>query len=106
MSEHTKGPWTATKHDQHWVRVNVTIKAGGNTWVAFMPDEDKDERMANARLMAAAPELLEALQGIMNIVSESLGVAGYYPDGDYADWDEFPELQAAEAAIAKAKGEV
>ena len=100
MTKHTKGPWTATKHDQHWVRVNVTIKAGGNTWVAFMPDEDKEERMANARLMAAAPDLLEALE---NAVSE-LDYLTVAPDSDYARPDD-EIIKAAEAAIAKAKGE-
>ena len=90
MNKHTKGPWTATKHDQHWVRVNVTIKAGGNMWVAFMPDEDKEEKMANARLMAAAPELLEALESLLEQTRQ---------------YGHTAEIKAAEAAIAKAKGE-
>ena len=92
MNEHTKGPWTATKHDQHWVRVNVTIKAGGNMWVAFMPNEDKDERMANARLMAAAPDLLDALTDLLHQAKFSKDEGG---------WD----FEQAEVAIAKAKGE-
>ena len=97
MTKHTKGPWTATKHDQHWVRVNVTIKAGGNTWVAFMPDEDKEERMANARLMAAAPELLEACR--MAMMLRQLG--GIIPESRVVV---DAVVEAAEAAIAKAKG--
>ena len=91
MSKHTKGPWTATKHDQHWVRVNVTIKASGNTWVAFMPDEDKEERMANARLMAAAPDLLDALESLLEQTRQ---------------YGHNAEITAAEAAIVKAKGEI
>ena len=94
MSEHTKGPWTATKHDQHWVRVNVTIKAGGNTWVAFMPDEDKEERMANARLMAAAPELLLALEACYEAMET---------DNDYDLKIILPDM--IKSVIDKAKGQ-
>ena len=89
MSKHTAGPWTVTKHDQHWVRVNVTIKAGGNTWVAFMPDEDKEERLANARLMAGAPALLEALEALLEQTRQ---------------YGHTAEIEAAEQAIAKASG--
>jgi len=47
---------------------------------------DGDECEANARLIAAAPELLEALQGVM------------YWDNGKPEWDD------ARAAIAKAVG--
>jgi hypothetical protein len=60
---------------------------------------------ADARLIAAAPELLEALQGMLNIVSDSYGVDGYHLNGEIAEWDEFSdEINAANAAIAKATG--
>ena len=48
-------------------------------------------------------DLLEALQGMVDIASDSQGVAGYHLNGAMADWDEFEEWQAACDAIAKAK---
>lgn len=41
---------------------------------------------------------------MVDIASDSQGVAGYHLNGDVADWDEFEELQAACDAIANAKG--
>jgi len=85
---HTPGPWRAFKtvFDQHAVE-------------AFNSDEKETECLcrvdgwgseidiANARLIAAAPELLEALKAVVAI-----------SDRKHDAWD------AAEAAIAKAKG--
>ena len=47
---------------------------------------------ANARLIAAAPDLLAALKGILE--SNAEGPYSYYP----------PEFEAARAAVAKATG--
>ena len=64
-----------------------------------------EESQANARLIAAAPDLLAALEALMGIVSDSHGVSGYHRNGDIAEWDEFDEINIAIAALAKAKGE-
>ncbi|WP_063976804.1 hypothetical protein [Sphingobium yanoikuyae] len=55
---------------------------------------------ANARLIAAAPELLEALDGVL------AKYTGLVESGDAGFWDaeKEPEVIAARAAIAKAKG--
>ena len=63
----------------------------------FAPDS-----IANARLIAAAPELLNALISVLNIMNDSEGVAGYHLNGDIAKWDEFEEIKQAEQAIKKA----
>jgi hypothetical protein len=65
---------------------------------------DVRSKAANFRLITAAPELLAALQGFLSIAGESAGVYGYHLNGEPADWDEFPEVFAAFAAIAKATG--
>lgn len=71
MSKHTPGPWVIdhetrptevctihnTTHRNGWVYVRGEI----GYWSA-----DEDENMANARLIAAAPDLLEALKIIMD----------------------------------------
>ena len=54
-------------------------------------------------LIKQRDELLAALQGMIDIASDSQGVAGYHLNGEVAEWDEFEELQAACGAIAKAK---
>lgn len=46
--------------------------------------------------------LRAALQGMLAIVNDSRGVAGYHLNGDTAEWDEFDEVDAANAAIAAA----
>lgn len=62
-TKHTKGTWA--------VQENTVLKDGsyviksGNTLIGFASDSDtlsKDETEANAKLIAAAPELLEALK--------------------------------------------
>ena len=63
----------------------------------FAPDS-----IANAKLIAAAPDLLNALIGVLNIMNDSEGVAGYRLNGDIAKWDEFEEIKQAEQAINKA----
>ncbi len=55
MSEHTPGPWSVCDGDGKWIvetpEFGIIITAeGGNS----------DADLANARLVAAAPELLEA----------------------------------------------
>lgn len=76
-----------------------------------------DEALRHAHLIAAAPELLEALKGLLDdvqgLMSESEGVAGLHRNGDVADWASLDEggrferlsnMSAAIAAIAKATG--
>jgi len=57
------------------------------------------ERLANARLIAAAPDLLAALEATYASATEAGGLGGAYltVSGD--------TIRAARAAIAKAKGE-
>lgn len=56
-----------------------------------------------ASLIAQRDELLAALEGVLAVVGDSTGVAGYHLNGDIADWDEFDEINAIYTAIAKAK---
>ena len=46
-------------------------------------------------------QIREALAGMLVIVDESRGVDGYHLNGDTAEWDEFPEVEAARAALAQ-----
>lgn len=98
-SWHTPSPWrvvgrgngVAAPETEDALALNVRI-IGGNTRV----------NMANARLIAAAPELLEALQAIIG-ACDRCG-----KDDDKSLVDEFTEEmeQAARSAIDKATGRV
>lgn len=63
----------------------------------------RDSAAELRRLHALNEELLEVLKGMVAIVDDSRGVAGYHLNGDTAEWDEFDEVDAANAAIAKAE---
>lgn len=68
----------------------------GSTIVDGVAGIDLEQRLANARLIAAAPDLLEALRRVVN--------DWVAPDGLPFEDGEMPALDAARAAIAKATG--
>lgn len=61
---HTPGPWILGTYD-HAVH-NITGPKGEMPFIATIPS-GRDNREANARLIAAAPDLLAALQAMMTI---------------------------------------
>lgn len=91
---HTPGPWTRAKRQggiaiEHreekpygWAQSEVAL-----VYPLAMPDRKTGD--ANARLIAAAPDLLAALENLMPLWSSGI--------------DE-PWVEQARAAIAKAKG--
>lgn len=95
---HTPGPWTTKENAYFNQMIGIEPSIGCVYGVG-------EEVQANARLIASAPDLLEALEALMGIVSDSHGVSGYHRNGDIAEWDGFDEINIAIAALAKAKGE-
>ena len=101
MTEHTPGPWHASYGGEtitvSAARVVVARLAGG-----FRPQI----REANARLIAAAPELLAALDEFYNAISLGpLDAASQYgPDFDL-DAHVQAKAEKARAALAKARPE-
>ena len=98
----TPGPW----HVQHpigigSIQVTATRKAYPIALVFTRP-YIQEEDLANAQLMAAAPELLEAAIALFNDASDRDEVIDHYNVGDgevmYADW------AALKKAIDKATG--
>ena len=94
MSKHTPGPWTfyaslpSTEPNWHIVTNSSRMRVLAN--VHIEPGNATDH--ANARLIAAAPELLAALQ-------ELLSEMGEFHNPNTEGWN------MARAAIAKAEGE-
>ena len=62
MAGHTPGPWTV--HGQ-W-QASVRMPNGEGFHVCSDPRHASDESKANARLIAAAPDMLAALEEIMD----------------------------------------
>lgn len=88
--------WKVWQHDTGTYITAETVPPGEK--LAPMIAKINGHNPANARLIAAAPELLEALQNIV----------GTYNDSDrwtQGDEPEPVEIQAARAAIAKATGD-
>ena len=103
MSKHTEGPWKVDgKTELCITNVHDRSKYVGSASIMGSKDNCKElyeEAKANARLMAAAPELLEALEAIQKHWN--------YEGNAYGMDDELlPIMKKAKQAIAKAKGEL
>lgn len=102
MSEgHTPGPWEFASSGKG-VRY---IYASNRPQPIARPFTDlgripKDEFEANARLIAAAPELLDALEDLANDISERFDM-----DDPSTNPGIRRAVEAARAALAKARGE-
>ena len=94
MSKHTLGPWEVSEGypSDIW---HVDMPSRGYSVVVSRAEEDWDmaveEVQANARLIAAAPDLLDALENMIDACEH------------WEDQDD-PVLVAARGAIAKAQG--
>ncbi len=119
MSEHTPGPWEmGVKCDEHSSYFDCDINiyppkakdgeyqySGPIAVVAVNSDVDD----ANARLIAAAPEMLEALRELLTDMVIAQGNMRNAAKRD-SSWEGCaeaiqPRVDAARAAIAKAKGD-
>ena len=90
-TKYTEGPWSVaeTRHNYDTV---IRGPRGEPIALTLIAGYTKKEGTANSALLAAAPDLLEALKWMVLRTEE-----GGYPDGKC--------LEDARAAIAKATGE-
>jgi len=84
-TKHTQGEWLTKEGQIYSQETGVTL--------AMIPyfDEENEEQEANARLIAAAPELLKALQTISSVLTD------WNNDGKYKNL-----IEHANTAIQKA----
>lgn len=97
MSEakHTPGPWQWTQHFDP----TISIYKDGFGQIARLYDSSVGTGKANARLIAAAPDLLEALKTLVPMLDE------WHKEHPAHVGDKEPHaIKAASAAIAKATG--
>lgn len=89
--KHTPGPWKASGTSVYAETGREIIFGAYNMWLGEI-----EERKANARLIAAAPELLEALESTAAALAE-------IQNQETCDCEDL--LRFACAAIARARGE-
>lgn len=117
MAEHTKGPWIARPHHTHKGIYQVET-ANGQIHVPYVfghaatapydcltaaPESCK----ANANLIAAAPDLLEACKDIHSFLNESNNakIANYFPGSMAYSAEDLEHLDnLLRKAIARAEG--
>jgi hypothetical protein len=105
MSKHTPGPWT-TKPGTFWICTVGNNFDDPGVWSAYpVKDGEKypfGDKAADARLISAAPEMLEALQYYAQTFCEH-GLDNYEGCGKLSD-DDCSGCRAR-AAIKKATGQ-
>ena len=90
MSKHTPGPWYIVEGDE-WTTDIATNTPEQGIWTVASANKRRDEYKANMRLIAAAPDLLYALEQIINDLPTN------------RDWLD-PEIERfAKEALARAK---
>ena len=86
-TQHTPGPWVAVE-----LPTAIAIKSHMGNVANIQRGSMREQQQANARLIAAAPDLLEALKSLADYVDERAGD------------NECRPLEIARAAIAKDEG--
>ena len=94
-AKYTPGPWVAKAGLSNW---DITTPYGQTSLIIARINTHRVEQAHNARLIAAAPELLEALKALMGHDDKMQVAIGGNPR--YVD----AFMERARAAIAKAEG--
>lgn len=97
MSKHTPGPWSYRTEPRSLADSGSYIVGSNGDEPAYICPLNltPGAREANAALIAAAPEMLEALEAIFQARAPQLNF----------DFEGHPDMQLLVAAIKKAKGE-
>jgi len=107
-TKYTPGPWVIFDNDAEHKGIDnaegdLSIILFGVNDNCGVQGRTKEEAEANARLIACAPELLEALEAAMAYINNCPCDPDIYPEQLKA-WDKLSTIQPMEL-IAKAKGQ-
>lgn len=99
-TQHTPGPWEIEPHST----IDKCFNVGPGISIDY-DDVNHEEQDANARLVSAAPELLEALQLIIGMAED--GYKLHIKNGSHQEFlsEDRDALIKANQVIKKAKGE-
>jgi hypothetical protein len=107
-AQHTPGPWSSPPNRSQYSNTRDLHDASGKRFAHIQfgapgREMSDDEIEANARLIAAAPELLEAAQEMADLLDNLLRIGAINPDLIIAE-SVRNVLPIHRAAIAKATG--
>ena len=97
MNKHTKGHW---KYERPKTQSYFKVYNLQNKQICGVNLQEKDEAEANARLIAAAPELLEALEMCIKFIEKTKFTKEF---GEH--FEKNFNWHLAQRALTKAKGE-
>ena len=94
-TKHTPGPWKVGRYTPNATEISILTTGGAPVTPAWGPKfyVNSEQAKANARLIAAAPDLLEALDAIVQRIYDGSSISPYSA-----------EYRNALNAIAKATG--
>lgn len=122
MGQHTPGPWEAhVTEDRIEIRMGSRAN-GGNPYqpqhefgvceLFDLDDDQADEAISNVRLIATAPDLLEALKSLLVATEFAMTTPSCPEKGTVVpaemskeEYEQKRAVKAARAAIAKATGD-
>lgn len=87
-TKHTAGPWAAIPQNPRGTFWQVQSEKEAESITIGASEQ-------NAKLIAAAPDLLAALESVLSFK---------YPQWETGKWDDLAPVKQARAALAKAKG--
>jgi hypothetical protein len=106
MSKHTPGPWKLDRDELHYGSLSTVVAGkkskrfpGYQMFVDVGGLADVNEQEANARLIASAPELLEALKDLLRDIDTIDEFA--INNTVLPMWE---DIERAKALVAKAEG--
>ena len=101
MNKHTPGEWEL-RHERHLGKTTHVVKIGtASVYYNRGIGQTEEMAVANGKLIASAPELLEALETIARGSAKDVGVNGL----GVVSFDYETAKEIARAAVRKARGE-
>lgn len=107
MSNYTPGPWIAEEEEPYY----LTVRGGHRIAEVYLDDAPVDDynrvQRANARLIAAAPDLLELLRlafaGFVELHGQGIGCPDCPSDEDTRDPQKCPAVMRMDETITRAE---
>jgi len=101
-TQHTPGPWQSFNGG---AVVGTVEDRDGSTYVADIRHRANGESAANARLIAAAPDMLAALVSALSVLDAEAEARGAEDSADYYGGSAAAAAASVRVAIAKVRGE-